>query len=185
MKTKSKKSQTVKKLTAVLVAVLIMSTALCGCGSTNAISVAKEAAQAYVDGDAAAYYELLAPVYTEYMVGDGGWYDTADEFMEDVIQDDMDELKEKFIDRCGENYSVEVSLAGIEAIEDEETFEKVQKELIGDYNYEEGDIKKAAEVEIRFRCTGNDTGGDLYHTYHCVKTDGGWYIHRPEIDALS
>ncbi len=155
-----------------------------GCSASSAENVAQMAAQAYVDGDTSAYYDLLAPGYVDYVVGDDGWYETADEFKEDVIQDDIDELKDKFVDRCGENYSVEVSVSNVEPCEDEETLEKVQKELIRDYNYEEGDISAVTQVEVKLRCTGNDTGGDIYHTYYCVKENGSWYVHRPDIDAL-
>lgn len=185
MKTKFKKLKTGKNLLALFAATLTMSAALCGCGSSSAENVAQKAAQAYVDGDSSAYYDLLAPGYVEYVIGDDGWYDSAEEFKEDVILDDIDELKDKFVDRCGENYSVEVSVSNVEPVEDETTLEKVQKELIRDYNYEESDIEDVTEVEVRFRCTGNDTGGDLYKTYYCVKEKGSWYIHRPDIDVLS
>lgn len=155
-----------------------------GCTSSSAENVAKEAALAYVDGDTSTYYNLLAPGYVDYVVGDDGWYKTADEFKEDVIQDNIDDLQDKFENRCGENYSVEVSVASVEPCEDDLVREKVQKELIRDYNYEQGDIEDVTQVEVRFRCTGNGTGGDIYHTFNCVKEKGRWYIHRPDIDAL-
>lgn len=185
MKTIFRKLHTIKELSALFVAALTISVALCGCSSSSAENVAKKAAQAYVDENASAYCKLLAPGYIDYIVGNDGWYNTTDEFKEDVIQDDMDELKNKFVKRYGENYSVEVSVLNVKSVEDEKTLERVQKELINDYNYEEGDIKDAAKVEIRFRCKGNNTGGDIYHTTYCVKVGGSWYIHRPDINALS
>lgn len=173
------------KIMVLLIAMLTIFAAFCGCTSSSAEDVAQKAAQAYVDGDASAYYDLLAPGYVDYVVGDDGWYETADEFKEDAVQDSIDELRDKFVDRCGENYSAEVSVVSVEPCQDVSTLEKVQKELIRDYNYEEGDIEDVTEVEVRFRCTGNDTGGDLYKTYYCVKENGSWYIHRPDIDVLS
>ncbi len=156
-----------------------------GCASNSAETVAEKAAQSYVNDDASAYCELLAPGYVEYVIGDDGWHNTIEEFQKDVIQEDIDELNDKFIERCGENYSVRVSVSNIEPCEDKAILEKVQKELIQDYNYEEGDISAVTQVEIKFRCTGNNTGGDIYHNYYCIKEKGNWYIHRPDIDSLS
>ncbi len=172
-------------LLVLLVTILTMPAVLSGCGSSSAESVAEKAAQAYIDGDASAYYELLAPGYVEYMVGSDGWYKTAEEFQEEAIQDSIDELKDKFADRCGENYSAAISVSNVEPVGDKETLEKVQKELVRDFNYEDGDIEDVTEVDIRFRCMGNGTGGDLLKTYYCVKENGNWYIHRPDIDVLS
>lgn len=180
-----KKTKIKKHLIVIPLAVLSVTALLNGCAASSAEDVAKDAAQAYIDGNASAYSDLLAPGYVDYMIGSGGWYDTVEEFQEDVIQDDIDELKDKFIDRCGENYSVAVTVTSVEPCEDEETLTKVQKELIKDYNYKEGDVTSVTQVEVKLRCTGNDTGGDIYHTYYCVKENGNWYIHRPDIDALS
>lgn len=185
MNTILKKTKFEMGLLVVFVTILIMPAVLSGCGSSSDESVAKKAAQAYVDGDASAYYELLAPGYVEYMVGSDGWYKTAEEFQEEVIMDSINELKDQFADRCGENYSVAISVSNVEPIEDKETFEKVKKELVRDFNYEDGDIKDVTEVEIRFRCTGNGTGEDFLKTYYCVKENGNWYIHGPDIDVLS
>ena len=168
-------------VTMLLFSIIIIS----GCTSTSAESVAEKAAQAYVDGNVSAYYQLLAPGYVDYIVGDDGWYSTAVEFQEDVIQEDIDELKDNFIKRCSENYSVRISVSNVVPCEDEAMLKQVQKELIQDYNYEEGDISAVTQVEIKFRCTGNDTGGDIYHTYYCVKEKGNWYIHRPDINSFS
>ena len=89
------------KVLALFAIILVIPVVLSGCGSVSAEDVAKKAAQAYIDGDAAAYYQLLAPGYVEYMIGKDGWYKTAEEFQKDAIQDNIDELKDKFIDRCG------------------------------------------------------------------------------------
>lgn len=170
------------KVLALFAIILVIPVVLSGCGSVSAEDVAKKAAQAYIDGDAAAYYQLLAPGYVEYMIGKDK---TAEEFQKDAIQDNIDELKDKFIDRCGKNYSVEISVANVESIEDKETLSKVQKELVRDFNYENGDIQGVTKVEINFRCKGNGTGGDLLKTYYCVREKGNWYIHRADIDSLS
>ncbi len=169
---------------ALAIMVFLSITVMAGCSSSSAEAVAEKAAQAYVDGDSSAYYNLLAPGYVDYVVGSDGWYKTADEFKEDVIQDNIDELQKKFENRCGKNYSVEVSVVSVDTCKDDNVLENAKKELVRDYNYEDGDIQDINQVEVRFRCTGNDTGGDIYHTFNCVKEKGKWYIHRPDIETL-
>lgn len=173
------------KLVTIFIILLLFSAVFSGCSSSSAEDVAQKAAQAIVDGDSSAYYDLLAPGYIDYMVGSGGWYSTAEQFKEDAIQDSIDELKDKCIHRCGEDYSVEISISNVEPCEDKQLLEKVQKELIRDFNYEKGDIEAVTQVEVRFRCTGNGTGGDFYKMYYCIKEKGNWFIHRPDIDVLS
>lgn len=169
----------------ILLAVLTVPMLLSGCTSSSPEDVAKKAAQAYVEGNASAYYSLLAPGYVDYIVGDHGWYKTPEAFQKGAIQDSIDDLRDTFLNRCGTNYSVTVSVVNVNPCEDPTTLRNVLKELIRDYNYEEGDIEAITQVEVKFRYTGNNTGGDLFKTYCCVKERGQWYIHRPDIYALS
>lgn len=160
----------------------IMLTA-CG-GSSSPESVAEKAGQAYVDQDASAYYNLLAKGYADYVVGPHGWYKSEEEFEEDVIGENMEDLHDKFKSRCGSDYTVTVSAKTTETCDDEATLKKVRSELVSNYEYESEAIQDAAEVEIKYRVVGGGTGGDYTQTLNCVKVGGGWYIHQPEIDAL-
>ena len=49
------------KLASLLITVFTFSAVFGGCSSSSAEDVAQKAAQAIVDGDSSAYYDLLAP----------------------------------------------------------------------------------------------------------------------------
>lgn len=176
-------------LVLVIACIFTLLMGLSGCGSSSpdvsAVAVAKKAAQAYADGDASAYYDLLAPGYTEYAIGEDGEYKTADEFKENVIQREIDEMKDEFADRCGKDYSVEVSLCGYDLVEDKDTLERAKKELVSEYKYKDGEIENVNVIEIGLSCSGNNKNDTVYKSYNCVEVDGEWYIHRPDIEALS
>lgn len=72
-----KKTKRKKHLIVIPLAVLSVTSLLNGCAASSAEDVAKDAAQAYIDGNASAYSDLLAPGYVDYMIGSGGWYDTV------------------------------------------------------------------------------------------------------------
>ncbi len=174
------------RLITILLAVLTVPMLFSGCTSsssddpTNVTNVAKNAAQAFFEGNASAYYSFLAPGYVDYINSDTNLDQTPE-----TLQDFLNTLQTGIVKRFGENYSVTVSVISVKPCENRTTFEKVVKELVRDYNYEENDIEDVAQVELNLQFTGKNTSDESDCTMDCVKERGKWYIFHENINALS
>lgn len=157
------------------------------CGSSSSPEgVAEKAGQAYVDQDANAYYDLLAPGYAEYVAGPNGWYETEEEFVNDVVAVNIEEFHDECEDFCGtSDYHIKsVKTRVAKTCENEAMLDDVRDELANNYYYEHDEIQDVVETEIIYRVVGNESLEDRIQTINCVKVGGSWYIHQPEIDAL-
>lgn len=156
---------------------------LVGCNSGGtAEDIAKKTVESSLNGDIDTYYTLMAPDYIDYMVGENGWYDDAEEFKEELTEFEQEDT-EDIADDCGEDFEYQLEI--VETINaDEETLEDVKDELSSDYDYNSDSIEDAAIITVGIDASGSEGKNRYTYDVSAVKINGKWYCHRPGITSM-
>lgn len=166
-----------RKMLPFCIALIIIIAGVLICTQNTPEKVAVKACKTTLDGNMKAYYNLLSKPYRDYMVGDYGWFSTAEKFQEELLWY-AEDFQKDIVRSCGKKYKVHFETVDTEKY-DKQRLEKLKSHLNRDYDYDVDKIKAAAEVTVRITASGEEGESNWTTEQSCVKIGGRWYIHRP------
>ena len=183
---KKERKKPVSFKTAVIIIVLVAFVLAVSAVITGAVTgskpdkVVKTMVTAIETNDAKLYYTLFDEQIKEYYKEN--WY-YGDEETFDAVTKPLNESRDFYISKCGEDFSLKYKINDITYIS-EESLESVNETLQTSFNYS-AFPQKVAFLDFEIEAKGeNGTYKTVYDKLTCLQINGKWYIQTSAIDVF-